>query len=140
MANMGLATAASILNALFRNTAYTPATTVYFALYTSDPTSSDVGTEVNGSGYARQPISFGAPIDATVNNVPCKQISNSGSISFPTATGAWSTSTNPIAYWALRTANAGGAMIAFGSFSNAKVVENGDQFVVSDGAIVVNLF
>lgn len=140
MANFGLATAASILNALLRNTAYTPAPTVYLALYTSDPTSSDVGTEVNGSGYARQPIAFGAPSDAMVNNLPCKQVANSGAISFPTATGTWSTSTNPIAYWALRSASSGGAMIAFGSFSNAKVVENGDQFVVADGAIVVNLY
>lgn len=140
MANMGLATASSILNAMFRNTPYSPAATVYLALYTSDPTSADLGTEVTGGAYARRPVNFAAPVDSSVGGVACKQTRNSGAVTFPTATAAWATSTNPIAYWALRTAATGGVMLAFGSFSNSKVVDAGDQFVVADGAITINIY
>lgn len=52
----------ALLNHVLRNTAYTPPTTVYLALYTAAPTDvAATGTEVVGGSYARQPITFGAP-------------------------------------------------------------------------------
>ncbi len=44
----------ALINATLRNTSYTSPTTVYVALYTSDPTDADSGTECSGTSYARQ--------------------------------------------------------------------------------------
>jgi hypothetical protein len=53
----------ALINATLRNTSYTPPTTVYVALFTSDPTDAGSGTEVStaGTSYARQSATFGAP-------------------------------------------------------------------------------
>lgn len=39
----------ALINATLRNTSYTSPATVYLALYTSDPTDADSGTEVSGT-------------------------------------------------------------------------------------------
>jgi hypothetical protein len=73
----------ALINATLRNTSYTSPATVYVALYTTDPTDADTGTEVSGNGYARQSVTFGAPSNgASVN---------SGAVEFPQATGSWGT-------------------------------------------------
>lgn len=41
-----------LIDHVLRNTAYTPPATVYLALYTTDPTDADSGTEVSGGGTA----------------------------------------------------------------------------------------
>ena len=50
----------ALINATLRNTSYTSPTTTYLALYTTDPTDADTGTEVSGGSYARQAITFGS--------------------------------------------------------------------------------
>ena len=42
--------------------------TIYLALYTSNPTSADVGTEVTGGSYARQAITFGSSASGVASN------------------------------------------------------------------------
>ena len=52
-----------IIDCTLRGIAYTPPTTHYLALYTTDPTDTDIGTEVvgvTGAPYVRQPITFDA--------------------------------------------------------------------------------
>jgi hypothetical protein len=73
----------SILDHIFRNTTYTPDATVHVALCTTIPTDAAAGTEVTGGSYARQP--FGAAAAASGS------ISNSGTITFPTASANWGT-------------------------------------------------
>jgi hypothetical protein len=68
----------ALINVTLRNTAYTTPTTVYLALYTTDPTDADTGTEVSGGSYARQAITMGAPS----NGVSV----SSADISFPQCT------------------------------------------------------
>ena len=46
----------ALINAVLRNTSYTSPTTTYLALYTSDPTDADTGTEITGGSYVRQAI------------------------------------------------------------------------------------
>lgn len=70
-----------ILDHILRNSAYTPAATVYLAAYTVAPTDADSGTEVTGGSYARQAITFNAAASGLVDN--------SGVITFPTATANW---------------------------------------------------
>ena len=50
----------AVLNYVFRNTGTPTSTNVYLALYTVAPTDAGGGTEVTGSGYARQLTAFDA--------------------------------------------------------------------------------
>jgi len=75
-----------ILDHVLRNTVYTPAATVYAALYINNgvgSTDEDKGQEVKGGGYARTAITFGAASGG--------QVSNSADVTFPTATADWGT-------------------------------------------------
>lgn len=67
------------LNHIFRNVAMTSPGAVYIALFTVAPTDAGGGTEVTGSGYARQAVTFGAAVGGA--------IANTGAVSF-TASGA----------------------------------------------------
>ena len=71
----------ALINATLRNTSYTSPTTTYLALYTSDPTDADTGTEITGGSYVRQAITFGAPSNGTSTN--------SAAVEFPQATADW---------------------------------------------------
>lgn len=57
-----------VIEHVLRNVAYTSPTTVYAALYTSDPGEANSGTEVAGGTYARQAVTFGAHSNGTVTN------------------------------------------------------------------------
>jgi len=73
----------ALLNATVRNTTYTSPATVYLALYSVAPTASTAGTELSGSGYSRQAITFNAPSGGSVtSNV---------TVTFGPATANWST-------------------------------------------------
>jgi hypothetical protein len=73
----------SVLDHVFRNTTYTPDATVYVGLTTTIPSDSSGGTEVTGGSYARQACGFAAASGGS--------ISNSGTITFPTASANWGT-------------------------------------------------
>ena len=75
----------AVLDATLRNTSYSSPSTVYLALFTSDPTDAGSGTECSGTGYARQAAAF-SRTGATA--------SNSSAIEFPTAGGSWGTITH----------------------------------------------
>ncbi len=75
-----------LIDHVFRNTTYAQAGTVYLALYSSDPTDADIGTELVGDGYSRQVAAFIAPSDGSTSNV--------GDITFPAATANWVTITH----------------------------------------------
>lgn len=57
-----------VLNHVLKNTAYTPPATVYAALFTTNPTDANTGTEVTGGSYARQAITFGTVASGSVSN------------------------------------------------------------------------
>ena len=48
----------AVLDATLRNTSYSSPSTVYLALFTSDPTDAGSGTECSGTNYARQSVAF----------------------------------------------------------------------------------
>jgi len=75
------------------NQPYTSPATVYLALYTSNPTDADVGTEVAGGlGYARQLV---APSVWSFAGTPSFWWQNSTTpITFGPATGSWGTVTH----------------------------------------------
>jgi len=123
--------AASVMNEYFRGSSVTPPAAVYLALYTTDPTDSDTGTEISGNGYARQQILFSTPVVVSGKT----QIQNSATITYPTATGSW----GDVAYWGVRTAASGGTLLAYGSFTQTKAISQGDQLHIAINAVTINL-
>ena len=117
----------ALVNAVLRNTAYTSPTTVYLALYTSDPTDADSGTEVSGSAYARQAITFGAPSNGVTTN--------SAAIEFPQATGSWGT----ITHVGIRDALTTGNLLFHTPLDASKTIATGDVFRIAIGSLSVTL-
>ena len=117
----------ALINATLRNTSYTSPTTTYLALYTSDPTDADTGTEVTGGSYARQAITFSSPSNGVT--------SNSSAIEFPTATASWGT----VAYVGIRDAVTSGNLLYHTALDASKVIDSGDIFRISSGNLTVTL-
>jgi len=123
--------AKAVLNQVFRNTNYTRPATVYVALYTSNPTAADTGTEVSGGAYARQAVTFGAP-----SAVGGKQtISNSAEIAFPAASADWGT----ITHIGIRDAATGGNLLYYGAVTNPRSILTSDVFKFAAGALSLSL-
>ena len=127
MAEMSNYLEGALINAVLRNTSYTSPATVYLALYTTDPTDADAGTEVSGNAYVRQAITFGAPSDGVSTN--------SAAIEFPQATGSWGT----VAYIGIRDASTAGNLLFHTALDASKTIETGDVFRMAIGSLSVAL-
>ena len=117
----------ALINATLRNTSYTSPATVYLALYTSDPTDADTGTEVSGGSYARQAITFDSPSNGVT--------SNTAAIEFPQATGTWGT----ITYVGIRDALTTGNLLYHTALDASKTIASGDIFKIAIGSLSVTL-
>lgn len=68
-----------ILNHIFTPTAYaSPNATVHLALFTTVCSDSARGTEVTGSGYARQLVAFSAAVGGTISNSAVESFTATG--------------------------------------------------------------
>jgi hypothetical protein len=117
----------ALINAVLRNIPYTSPSAVYLALYTSDPTDANTGTEVTGGSYQRQQITFGAPNDGTV--------SNSNEILFPVATANWGT----VTHIGILDAATGGNLLFYGAVTTPKTISTNDQLKINAGDISITL-
>jgi hypothetical protein len=132
--------AASLMNATLRNTPYTTPATVYLALYTTDPTKADTGTEVTGGAYARIPITLTAPTIMQDVSIPAEPVDitvceNTTDLIFPKATAYWGT----VGWVAIRDALTGGNCLWQGPLENPKIVETDDLMVFLAGDLKVGL-
>lgn len=98
-------------------------TNVRLALYTSDPTDADSGTEVSGGAYARQSVAFDAAVGGATQNT--------AEIVFPVATASWGT----VTHIGLRDATTGGNLLMHGPLTVSKTIDSGDQFRMSAGEL-----
>lgn len=114
-----------ILN-LMRGTGLT-AYTAYLALFTATPSDIGGGTEVTGTGYARQSVTFAAPVSGAM--------ATSADVVFPVAGSAWGTITHHAIFDALT----GGNMIYYGPLAAAKVIAGGEQLKFLAGALTITL-
>lgn len=117
----------ALINATLRNTSYTSPATVYVALYTTDPTDADTGTEVSGGSYARQSVTFGAPSNGVSTN--------SANVTFPTATASWGT----ITHIGIRDASTAGNLLYHTPLDASKAIASGDVFLIQTGNLTVTL-
>lgn len=121
----------AVINALLRNSPITWATLWYVALYTSNPTATDVGTEVStsgGSNYVRQSITFGAPASGVSSSVV--------DVSFPVAGTNWGN----ITHAAIRDATSAGNLLFYGTLVLPRNISTGDvlKFLTGNVSITVN--
>ena len=117
----------ALINATLRNTSYTTPTTVYVALYTSDPTDADTGTEVSGTSYARQSVTFGSPSNGVTTN--------SAAVEFPQAGGSWGT----VTHIGISDASTSGNLLYHTALDESKAISTGDVFRIASGSLSVTL-
>lgn len=104
----------AVLNHVLRNVALSSPAAVYLALYTVAPTDAGGGTEVTGGSYARQVLTFGAPASGVTTN--------SGVVTFPTATAGWGS----IVAAGIFDAVSGGNLLYYGDLAVAKTISTND--------------
>lgn len=117
----------ALINATLRATSFTSPTTIYVALYSSNPTDADTGTEIFGGSYARQSVTFSAPSNGAT--------SNNAAVEFPQATADWGT----VAYVGLRDASTGGNLLYHAPLTTSKTIATGDIFRIASGSLTVTL-
>jgi hypothetical protein len=116
-----------VINHFLRGTTVASPAKVYLALYTSDPTDADAGTEVTGGAYARQQITLTAPVDGVTKNAV--------DIEFAVATANWGTVTHA----GVRDAVTGGNLLLHGPLNLNKTIATGDQFRVPANQLTFTL-
>lgn len=119
-----------LLDLVFGGTTFTPPATLYIALYTSDPTDADTGTEVSGGSYARVAVTNNA------TNWPAAsggQKSNANAITFAQATASWGT----VTHVGIRDALTGGNLLYSGPLVTPRTVNNGDTFSFAATQLVI---
>ena len=117
----------AILDLVLRGQAYTGASTIYAALYTTATDDGASGTEVVGNGYSRVLVPSFDPPAAGV-------CSNSASVTFGPATASWGV----VTHFALYDGSGGAANRLFhGPLTIPKTVSAGDSFVFPIGNISV---
>ena len=114
-----------VLDHTLGTTAWTMPATVYLGLSVASMGDDASGTELSGSGYARQSISFASASSGSA--------STDATVTFPTATGSWGS----VGYWSLWDASSGGNMLMHGAFTTAKTVGNGDILRVNSGDLTI---
>ncbi len=119
-----------LIDHILRDVAYTsPGTSIYIALYTTDPTDADAGTEVIGNAYARkQATSWDAPVNGVTKN--------SSAITFVAASGgAWGIITHMAIHDALTTGN----ILFHGALDASRVINDTEVFEIQVGKLTVSL-
>lgn len=112
---------ATISSALALITTGTP----YLALYTNNPGPGNTGTELTGGSYARQAITFAAPVGSSV--------SNSATVNFsglPTST---------VTHYGVLSASSGGTLRVYGELNSSVAVVTDDEIVFNVSGITFSL-
>lgn len=105
--------------------------TKYLALFQTDPGATGAGTEVNYSGYIRQPITW-AP--ATINNGSVGEKKNSNLIEFTTVPSSVGLIA---AYAAIMTSASGGSVVYYGALGANYPLIMGVKPTVPIGSLTV---
>lgn len=117
-----------LLDHVFTNSAYTAPSTLYLALFTSNPAEDGSGTEVTTSGtaYARQTVTF---------SVSGNTATTDAAVEFPTATANYGT----VSHVGIYDASSAGNLIAYAALTTSKAIETGDVFRVPAGDLDITL-
>jgi len=97
----------------------------YVALYTAAPSDAGGGTELTGSGYAREAVAFAAATSGAGTT------SNTGAVIFTADGGDWGS----VTHMGIHDASSGGNLIWHGALAAAKTVADGDTLEFAVGNI-----
>lgn len=101
---------------------------VYLALYKSDPTDANTGTECAATGdYARQQVTFSAPVDGVTSNTALVQ--------FPIASLSWGT----VTHIGIFDAPSGGNLLFHGAISPTQTINAGGRIEFPAGSIQISI-
>jgi hypothetical protein len=117
----------ALINGTLRATTFTAPTTIYVALFTSDPTDAGTGTEVSGGSYARKSITFGAPSGGVTQS--------NADVTFDTCTASWGT----VSFVGLYDALTSGNLLYHTALDIPKVIDTNDIFKINSGGLTVTL-
>jgi len=119
----------ALLNAVFRNSAFSSPATVYIALFTVAPADGGAGyTEVSGGSYARQSVTFAAPVGG-----PPDTISLNAVTTFPNATANWGT----VVAVGFFDASSGGNLLAWANLTANQTINSGGTYPTANGDVTV---
>jgi hypothetical protein len=116
------------LQASLTGATYTGAANVYLALYSTAPGEAGGGTELSGSGYAREEVVF--TVD-TGNGAA----TNTGNVSIGPATADWTTA---VAYGIVDAATAGNILYT-GGFAIPQTIRDGLSLEIGIGNITITI-
>lgn len=108
---------------------WTMPATAYLALFTVAPTDAGGGTEVSGGSYARVAITSNMGASSGGSST------NSGTITFPTASAGWGTVVAFGVFDALTVGN----LIWWGDLTASKTVASGDTLVFNASQLTLSL-
>ena len=114
-----------VLDHVLGTGSYTMPTTVRIGLSTGSFGDDNSGTELSGSGYARQAITFAAASSGSA--------ATNATVTFPTATGSWGS----VGFWGILDAAISGKLLIHGAFASAKTIGTGDVFRINSGDLTV---
>lgn len=117
----------AVVNALLRNMPITWPTAWFLALYLTNPTANNTGTEISGVSYVRQPILFGPPSGGA--------LANTTDIAFPLAGSSWGN----VAYAAILDASTGGNLLFYGPMVASRFINSGDVLKFLTGNVQVTV-
>ena len=118
-----------LLDWLMTTGSATRPTAWYVGLFTAAPSDSGGGTEVSGSGYARQSATFAAATSGAGTT------DNSAAVTFTAAGGSWGTITHIGIFDALTTGN----LLWHGAMTASKTIADGDTLEFAIGNIDLTL-
>jgi len=116
-----------ILDHILGTGAFTMPASVWVALFTTNPTDADTGTELSGAGYARQPITFEAAVAGAAGN--------DALVEFGPATASWGTITHIGIYDAVT----GGNLLLHGTLAVPRVVGDTDKAIFVAGTLTISI-
>jgi hypothetical protein len=117
-----------IIDVFLRNGAYTPAATVYLALYTSDPTDANSGTECSYTNYLRQTSGWTASSNGITQNT--------AQIDFPSNGSAGSVT---VTHVGILDASTAGNLLFHAPLTTSKTLQPGDVLSFAAGALQVTV-
>lgn len=119
-----------VLNFLFTTNTATRPTEWYVGLFTAAPSDTGGGTEVSGSGYARE-----ATGTITVSGT-ATTATNAAAIEFDAASGGnWGTITHAAIFDALTSGN----MLAWAPLTVSRTINDGDVFRIPASSLTITL-
>jgi hypothetical protein len=115
-----------VLQWALTNGSPTRPTAWWVGLFTAAPGEAGGGTEVSGSGYTREAVTF---------TVSGNLATNDAAIEWPTATGTWGT----ITHIAVFDAETSGNMLVYATLTSSKTIASGDVLRIPSGDLDVTL-